>query len=486
MGSTEVGIHGYKWNVIGKWGGQFANFLIFMALARLLSPHDFGRIAIASIYIVFIELLISQGLGMAIIQRKDLEDEHLDTAFWMTIACSVFFASGTLVASKYIASFLGDAELQPFVAALSVGFLFLALNTVPSAILQREMKFFEMTVRQLLALVAGGLTGVGMAFAGLGAWSLVGQALVSYVITFIMNWLVCKWKPKIRFSWKHMKDLWSFSWAVLTGNMIGAFAGQMDQYLIGRTIGQESLGFYSIGGKVTNLITNGITAPATAVALPMLSRVQDEKEKMVDVVYHGLGIAAFVCFPLYFGLICLAPDVIVLLFGQKWAQAGSLLRIFSVGEVVNIVVLLNYPIFMSTGKPHFTIYLLFARALGTVAASLIGLAWGMRGIAIGMVISSTVNAAISIFLLMKIIPISPVRMLLSVKRPFLCSAIMAIGVVAAGMVLPAAMPLWARVAACVALGAGAYIAAAWLLARPLLRTTLKYLAVMAGRKASRA
>ena len=478
MSRRAEGVQGIKWNAIGDWGRQIIGFVIFAVLARLLEPKTFGLVALISIYLAFINLFVTQGFGMTIIQRKDLQPGHLDTAFWISMVASVFFSVGTFLASGLIATFLGDPKLKTYVAVLSLDFIFMALVSVQSSLLVRQMRFFELAIRQLISLVCGGVTGIFMAWAGLGIWSLIGQSLVSSFVAFLTTWKVSTYRPKLNVSWKHLRDLWSYSWAVLASNFMNFISGRTDQFFVGRSIDSVSLGFYSISQRIIGLLVSGLTGSVTLVAIPMLSKSQDEKDKIPGIIYHILEMASLICYPLYFGLVCLAPDAIVLVFGAKWSNSAVILQIFTFGEIIALLGMFNYSVFISLGKPQYNIWILLARAAGAALAALIGLRWGMIGIAVGMVVNNACALVVSISLLRRIVPVSFLKMLLSVRIPILCAAVMTVGVLLSYYLLLIHSAIWLRVLVCAVLGALVYVSVLLVVSRRLPREALEYVKLL--------
>jgi O-antigen/teichoic acid export membrane protein len=180
--SKEKVARGVAWAGASNWGGQLLSFCAYTALARLLDPHAFGQVAIASVYLAFIQLIVTQGFGTAIIQRDDLQDEHLDSAFWIAMATAAFFCLLSLLLTRTIACLFHEPSVAPVIGWLSLSLFFYALSSIPTAILTRALNFRAIAVRSLAATGVGGMVGVAMAWLGWGVWSLVGQWLVGAVL----------------------------------------------------------------------------------------------------------------------------------------------------------------------------------------------------------------------------------------------------------------------------------------------------------------
>ena len=190
MNLKQKAAKGILWSIIQKWGRAAIWFVTFVALSRLLAPEAFGLVALASTFMAFIEIFLDQGFSAAIIQRADLEKEHLDTAFWISILIGILMTIGTISLSPLVAAFFKEPHLAPILKWLSVSFIFRALSSTQMAILQRKLAFKSLAARSLVATLFGGIVGVSMAFTGFGVWSLVGQNLAMGMAGVVVLWRV--------------------------------------------------------------------------------------------------------------------------------------------------------------------------------------------------------------------------------------------------------------------------------------------------------
>lgn len=213
-------------------------------LAALLGPEEFGLVALALVYVMFIDMLQRQGLSSAIVQRRSLDDDHLHSAFWMIATVSVTLTVGSVLLSGWWAGVNNTAQLQPVIIWLSALLPVNGLIVVQEAILRRQMRFRPLAVRNTIASLVGGLLGIAAAFAGLGVWALVVQQLSMATTKLGVLWFVTDWRPRLRFSRRHLKDLLSFS----TGSFLtslGVFVNsRTDAMLVGIFFGPAPIGLY--------------------------------------------------------------------------------------------------------------------------------------------------------------------------------------------------------------------------------------------------
>jgi len=206
----EKATKGIVWSAVQKWGRAAISIATFVALSRLLPPEAFGLVALASVFTTVVEIFLDQGFSAAIVQRADVEREHLDTAFWISILTGILLAAGGIAVAGWVATLFDEPLLAPVLSWLSLSFILNALSTTQLAVLQRKLAFKSLAARSLVATTIGGVVGISMAFAGFGVWSLVAQELVRGLAAAIILWRSSDWRPGFKVSKKHYKDLLPF------------------------------------------------------------------------------------------------------------------------------------------------------------------------------------------------------------------------------------------------------------------------------------
>ncbi|MCY7278519.1 MAG: oligosaccharide flippase family protein, partial [Phormidesmis sp. CAN_BIN44] len=190
MTLQQKAVKGIAWSFIQSYGNQVITLVVFLLLARLLTPEVFGLIALANIFINFIQIFLDQGLGEAIVQRKELEPEHLDTAFWTNVASGAILMSIGLLSADLVAQFFHEPKLSSVIRWLSLSLIIGSLNVVQRALLRRNLAFKTLAIRTLIASLVAAVVGIIMAFQGLGVWSLVGMTLTERIIGTAILWKV--------------------------------------------------------------------------------------------------------------------------------------------------------------------------------------------------------------------------------------------------------------------------------------------------------
>jgi O-antigen/teichoic acid export membrane protein len=325
------------WAAAANWGGQLLAAAVFTVLARLLDKPVFGVAALANLYIGFVQIFVGQGVGVALVQRKNLESSHLDTAFWINLGMAVALAGATIGLRHPAAVLLGSDEVSPVLGVLAVSLPLWALTVVPSALLERELKFKLLATRTLAGSAVGGVVGISAAFLGLGVWSLVLQQLVGAALTLVLLWSTVEWRPRLRASRNAFADLAPFSGSVMGNNVLWFVSQRVGQGVTGRGLGVEALGTYSLAVRVVTLGLDSISLPVIRVAMPLFSGIQDQAERLGRVFLRSTSLVCSVALPAFLGLLLIARDLIPLLFGSKWEAAIVPTQILCVGACVRAV-----------------------------------------------------------------------------------------------------------------------------------------------------
>jgi O-antigen/teichoic acid export membrane protein len=426
MSLKQKAFKGVIWSAIQSWGSQAISFLIFALLSRLLEPKNFGLVAMASVFLAFIQIFIDQGFSTAIIQRQKLSPSHLDTAFWTNIAMGSFMTLTGMVASGAVANFFKQEQLTPIIACLSVSFLFNALSSVQEAIFKRNLNFKPLALRSLLAMSIGGSVGVTMALKGFGVWSLVGQQLTSSLSQVIILWGVSDWRPGLKISRSHFQELFAFGINIVGINLLNFVNRRSDDLLIGYFLGPEALGYYAIAYNLLLSITQLLTSVLSQVAMPALAKLQQELEKLRNAFYTVSELTSFIAFPAFIGLAVLAPELIEVLFGEKWLPSVPVIQVLS---VVGIMHAIGYPqsaATMAVGKPSWQLKMNCLNATANFISFAIVVRWGIIAVAAAYSIRACLFLPISTWIMYKLIKIDVSVYFSKFIAPLFCSLITAI------------------------------------------------------------
>jgi PST family polysaccharide transporter len=394
IASTKKVAQGVAWASAASWGCQLLSFAIYAGLARLLSPEAFGLVAIAGVYIAFIQVLVAQGLGMAIIQRTQLDNEHLDSAFWIAMATAFLFCLLSYLFGGQIARLFGEPRIAAVIEWLSFSLFFYATSSVQMAILTREMDFRALAIRSLLATAIAGVVGLAMAWFGWGVWSLVGQQLANAIAGSLFMWWSVSWRPGIRISRRHLRDLYKFSLSLTGNDLLWFFSQKSDQTMVGYGFGSLGLGPYSLASRLPTLLHDGIIGPLQSVAFPTFSKLQSEPLRFERALLKFCEMSAVIAFPVFAGIMAIAPSFVPWLFGAKWLAAIPLLQILAAYGAVRSALGFMHPLMLSKGRAGLYLLMNIILAVLTFAGCLIAVRWSPRAIALSVVVTMLLFAAV--------------------------------------------------------------------------------------------
>ena len=340
MASGKTFRSAIRWAFAMNWGQQAVTAATSFVLAAVLGPKDFGTVAMAAIYVMFIQMFVEQGLSAALIQRKDLETEHLDSVFWLTLATSLLLAAASVWSSPWWAAANRTPELTPVICVLSLLIPLQGLTAVQQAVLQREMDFRALAIRSNIAAILGGILAVAMALTGWGIWALVAQQLVTSAIATALLWRLGTWRPHWHFSRRHTRELLRFAAGCFIAKM-GAFVNRRsDALLVGLFFGPVAVGLYRFADRIMNMILIATTRSIALVSLPHFSAAQDDREQLKRRFLVCLRLGATMTIP---PLACVAAvsDGVMALVGPEWmpaAPATSLLCLVGIVQSLTLFV----------------------------------------------------------------------------------------------------------------------------------------------------
>lgn len=431
MSLRQKALKGVVWTAIQNWGRQIIAFAIFFLLARLLEPKAFGLVALASLFLNFMQVFTDQGFGQAIIQRKEVDKEHLDTAFWTNIALSLLLIVVSIAGAEPISALFKEPALTPIIRWLSLSFLLSGLNGVQSALLSREFKFKVLAVRSLVAVLVGGVVGLVMALRGYGVWSLVGQQLANGIAGVIVLWGTSKWRPGWGFSRHHFRELFSFGINIVGIKFLNFFNRRSDDFLIGYFLGPVALGYYTVAYRVLQIITQLMTSTIDQVALPTFSKMQKEPERLRQAFYKVTQVASFIAFPAFITMAALAPELVQVFFGDKWAPSIPVMQVLAFIGILHSIYFFNSTVIMAMGKPNWQLRINCMNAVSNVLGFLIAVRWGIVAVAAAYVLRGYLLSPVPLWVIHKLIHINLKTYLRQYIGPILGSLTVVLAILAA-------------------------------------------------------
>jgi O-antigen/teichoic acid export membrane protein len=343
-------VAGVFWTAIQQWAVRLSSFLGFLALGRLLSPRDFGVVALAATFIVLMTTLADTGFATYLVQVEDLTAEAKSTAFWIATGSGVLlFGVGCAVAYP-LAALLDVPELRRVLPVLAVSMVFVGLSSVPVAVLTREMQFQALAMRQVTATVASVVVGVSLALAGAGPWALVGQFLVLRLVTTIVLALVTELRPKGGFSRSEARKMLSYSGKAMGAHMLFHLRDQGEVLLIGAIAGPVALGIWTVASRLVIVVGDLLGTVIGSVAAPLFARVQSDGARLGRAISATAGMGTLILAPALVLLALLSHELVPHVFGSQWKAATGVAAFLALRGIFVALSQLDRSVLLNAGK----------------------------------------------------------------------------------------------------------------------------------------
>ncbi len=343
-------VQGVMWVGVIQLLRSGIQFVVTIILARLLFPKDFGTIGMAVIFINLIAKLNSLGFSAALVQRKDLTEDHLSTAFWSNVMVGALLYGVVAGSSPFVAAFFNNPQVQPIMMVISLSLIISPVGMIHSTLLTRELNFGRNGLFQIGGTFIEGAISIWMALNGFGVWSLVWGEFISSVITAISKWFIVDWRPSFRFRAACFKDLFSFGIYNTGLNLINSGALNVDYLFVGKIMGAGPLGVYTMAFNLANMSCKKITMLVGKVAFPAFSRIQDDDTMMRRMYLKSVSYVSLITFPATAGLFAVAPDLIQVVYTSKWGAALLPLQILCVVGLLKSVEVSVFAVYQAKGR----------------------------------------------------------------------------------------------------------------------------------------
>ena len=343
-------LHSVKWVLVSNWGREGILSLVTFILAAILGPTDFGTVAIAYIYIAFVQMFVGLGFNATLIQKKDLNESHLDSVFWLVVILSLLLMAISIALSGWWANINHSVQIKAVICSLSVLIPIQGLIIVQQALFHRKMDFKSLALRDNVSAFAGGVIGISMALWGFGVWALVGQQLSRALLSLLLLWKLSDWRPSFKFSPSHAKETLNFSFKVFVGRIGDYFQGYSDALLLGVFLGPQAVGLYRLATRIMRIPVALVSRAIHVVSLPQFSQFQDNTIELKNTLLFCLRGSTIITIPVVMGLSG-ASDLVMAVIGPKWLPASKVLMILCIVGFVMSMTLFTGTLLQAIGKP---------------------------------------------------------------------------------------------------------------------------------------
>ena len=468
----EKAAKGLAWSGLNNVMQQLLNLLFGIALARILSPADYGMVGMLMIFSLLAGTLQESGFTAALINRREVRHCDYNAVFWFSLSAGLIIYAVLFLSAPLIANFYHQPQLTALSRYAFLSFVIGNLGIVPNTILMKQLKVKQNALVQLTALTLSGLLGIIMAWAGMAYWGLATQSVVYATVVMAGRWVCCKWRPTLRIDLCPLREMMGFSVKVLAANMVTHINNNILTVLLGRFYTPYEVGNFNQANKWNSMGYYTIQSMMGSVAQPVLHEVEEDRQRQLHVFRKMLRFLAYISMPCMLGLSAIAPELITLAITDKWAACAQLMQIVCIGGAFIPLHNLMYNLNLSRGRSDVCLWC-------TLAFGLVQL------LAVVLCHSRGVEVMVWVFTVVNVLWVLPwwyqVRRLIGLtlrdflSDVFLFTAIAALSMLVACQVALLADGLIATLAIKVVVAAASYFAILWLIGARILRESIEQL-----------
>lgn len=413
-----------RWSAGLRIVSQVATWAMTLIVIRLLSPSDYGLMALASIVLTFLLMINELGIGPALVQKESLDDDDLRQAFGIALISNLVLFTIVWLGSPLVATFFGEPELVPIIRTLSVQFALVPLAVVPEAMLMRNLDMKKRSIVNLVANVTGGVATLVLAIGGHGVWSLVWGSLVLMALRSFGFLAAAPYFAVPRFSFSKAKGLLSFGALITADRLLWFVYSRADVVIIGKVLGTEVLGIYSIAMQIASLPLQKVNSVLNEVAFPAFAMIQREPERVRSYLQKATRMVSFLAFPIFMGISAIAPAFVHVVLGDQWAASvlplATLACIMPLRMISNIVT----STLQGIGRVGISVGNLLYASVIIPAAILFGSQYGLIGVCVAWLTAFPLVTIIEIVRSRPYVHMGIADFLQIFSRPLIGSAIM--------------------------------------------------------------
>lgn len=383
-------VKGVGWSAADTYLGHGVSFLVGIVLARILTPAEYGLIGIVLIFTAILNGVVDSGFSTALIRKKDANDKDYNTMFITNMVISLLLYGLLWLGAPTIAYFFERPELVSLTRATGLILILQALSLTQVTILTKRIDFKTKTKASLIAAIASGMVGIGMAFTGFGVWALVGQKLSNTLLYSVCLWALNRWWPNFSFSRSSFRYMWGFGWKMMVSGLLDHTWNQLYQIVVGKFYSPATLGQYTRSREYANIFSSNFQAIIGRVTYPVLAEVQDDKERMVSAYRRIIKVTMFVTAVCMFSLGAVAEPFIYCLIGPKWHQAATFLPLICITMSMYPLHAINLSMLKVQGRSDIFLYLEIIKKIISIGPLCLGIFVNIYWMLVGSIITGII------------------------------------------------------------------------------------------------
>ena len=417
-------IKSFFWKLLERFSVQGLSLCITLVLARILSPSDYGTVAIITVFVNLANVIIDGGLNTALIQKKDTDSLDYSTIFFSSILLSIVLYALLYVTSPWIAEFYDIPELVDMIRILGVILVFESVNSIQRAYVSKMMLFRKLFYSSFFALLVSGSLGIYMALNDYGVWALISQQMTCVLVTIIIMWFTIKWRPILAFSFERFKKLFDYGWKIFGLNFITTLYLNIRSLIIGKFYSPADLAFFERGHTLSSMVVQNINTSLQTILFPVLSNSQNDKVRIKSLVRRSTGMTCLLIFPALIGLISIAKPLVLLILTEKWLPAVAYIQIYSIAYMLFPVQVANMEAIKAMGYSGISLKLEIIKKVIETTILIISVFMGVIAIVWGVVFFNFVCLFINLYPSKKYLDYGVFEQVKDIIPTFLCAIMM--------------------------------------------------------------
>ncbi|NAZ86825.1 lipopolysaccharide biosynthesis protein [Kineococcus indalonis] len=457
---------GVVWSALQTWTVRATAAGAFIVISRQLQPTEFGLVALAMSVIAVLTLLSDSGLATFIVRDKELDERTRSTAFWTSVALSLVLAGLLALLAGPVSALFDEPDLAPVLRVLSLGVVLTGVNSVPTALLRRDMRFKSLALRGTVATFVGSAVAIVLALAGAGVWALVTQSLVRGAVAAVILWSSVRWFPRSAPHPATARSMLSFGGKLLSIDLLRQVQGRGEEFVLAGAAGANTLGLWTVATRLMRIVQETGSSVVGTVTLSTFSKLQDERPRLHRAYRTSMTAAGLVMFPSMLFIAATGPDLVPFLLGQQWATTGSVAQVTAVSAALGTFGFFDRQVFIAVGRLRPEVLLVTGTVLAHLVIVVLTVPHGLVALALGLLGRTLLTLPVRQVVLHRVAG-TPYSTVVLPCRVLLAAAVMA-GCVWGQTALSGDLAQWARLLLAVVVAAVAYPLALLLLARPAL------------------
>lgn len=338
------------WKVMERFGSAFFSLLVQLVLARLLTPADFGAVAIVVVFTNLATVFVQSGMNTALVQDETADEVDSSTVFWFSFAMATVLYGALFVAAPLIEAYYDISGLGAVLRVLGILLFVNAYNCVQVALLQRALKMKEQFKATLIASFLSGAIGILMAFLGCGIWALVSQMLLQQLVSCIAMAFQIRWRPRRLFSFSSLSRMFKFGWKLLASSLLHTIYLSLYDLIVGKVFSAAALGNFSQGRKIPAQVESVLDNAVVSVTLPAAVMLRESLDDLRALMRRALQVATTVVTPIMLALCVTGDSLVTILLGSQWAAAVPFFMIFCFEAILSPITRINLQCFNAVGR----------------------------------------------------------------------------------------------------------------------------------------